>query len=172
MIKGHIIAALLCQQQPGVPNNHNTAEVSAPAGQPEFLLRGINVNANATPIPGQMSHCPPAAAAAYSRPSPQQSPQNANGSVPCFDNADLSKEGRWMMRYEDLKRFRKEHGHCRVPHGYTEHRKLSWWVMNQRAQYQLLKQGKKTWLTPERVELLNGIGFEWNPRIGKSTTNT
>jgi hypothetical protein len=56
-------------------------------------------------------------------------------------------------------------GHCRVPHGYAENRKLSWWVMNQRAQYQMLRQEKKSWLSGDRVWLLDSIGFEWNPTI-------
>mmetsp|Transcript_5937 Transcript_5937/g.12991 ORF Transcript_5937/g.12991 Transcript_5937/m.12991 type:complete len:544 (+) Transcript_5937:41-1672(+) len=79
-----------------------------------------------------------------------------------------SKEKRWMMRYEELRSFQQKHGHCSVPHGYAENRKLSWWVMNQRAQFQLLRQGKKSWLTDERVALLDNLGFDWNPIIGKS----
>jgi hypothetical protein len=62
----------------------------------------------------------------------------------------------------------KKYGHCRVPHGYEENRKLSWWVMNQRAQYQMLKKGKPSWLSEDRVALLDRLGFDWNPIIGKS----
>ena len=62
----------------------------------------------------------------------------------------------------------QEHGHCRVPHGYAQNRKLSWWVMNQRAQYQLLPHGKASWLSQNRIRLMNILGFDWNPIIGKS----
>eukprot|EP00571_Detonula_confervacea_P006168 CAMPEP_0172316748 /NCGR_PEP_ID=MMETSP1058-20130122/29365_1 /TAXON_ID=83371 /ORGANISM="Detonula confervacea, Strain CCMP 353" /LENGTH=532 /DNA_ID=CAMNT_0013031147 /DNA_START=46 /DNA_END=1647 /DNA_ORIENTATION=- len=79
-----------------------------------------------------------------------------------------SKLKRWMIRYEELKRFQQKHGHCRVPHGYAENRKLSWWVMNQRAQYRLMRQGKKSWLSEDRVRFLDAICFDWNPIIGKS----
>ncbi|KAL7444627.1 hypothetical protein ACHAXH_008581, partial [Discostella pseudostelligera] len=82
--------------------------------------------------------------------------------------ASHSKEKRWMMRYEELKQFQEKYGHCRVPHGYEENRKLSWWVMNQRAQYQMLKKGKPSWLSEDRVALLDRLGFDWNPIIGKS----
>jgi hypothetical protein len=41
------------------------------------------------------------------------------------------------------------------------------WVMNQRAQFQLLKQGKKNWLSDDRLSLLNAIGFDWSPISGK-----
>ena len=52
-----------------------------------------------------------------------------------------------------------------MPHGYQENKKLAWWVMNQRAQYRLLHQGKKTWLTEDRVRLLDDIGFDWEPTL-------
>lgn len=81
---------------------------------------------------------------------------------------DQLKTKRWNMRYEELKQFRQKHGHCRVPHGYAENRKLSWWVMNQRAQYQSLKLGKNSWLSTERVELLDNVQFDWKPILGKS----
>ena len=60
-------------------------------------------------------------------------------------------------------------GHCRVPHGYADNRKLSWWVMNQRAQHQLIQQGRRSWLTQERIDLLNAIGFNWKPAIASRT---
>ncbi|KAL7548655.1 hypothetical protein ACHAWF_011927 [Thalassiosira exigua] len=69
-----------------------------------------------------------------------------------------SREARWIIRYNELHAFSNEHGHCRVPHGYAPNPKLSWWVMNQRAQYAHRGQGKKTWLTDERIKLLNDIG--------------
>jgi hypothetical protein len=62
----------------------------------------------------------------------------------------------------------KKHGHTQVPHGYAENRKLSRWVMNQRAQYQMLRQHKKIWLSEGCVRLLDGLGFDWNPTIEKS----
>merc|ERR1739845_17336 len=75
----------------------------------------------------------------------------------------LVRDKRWMMRYNELLQFHKKYGHCRVPHGHVENRKLSWWVMNQRAQFQLWKQRKKNWLSEERIALLNAIGFDWSP---------
>lgn len=54
-------------------------------------------------------------------------------------------------------------GHCRVPHGFEDNDKLAWWVMNIRAQHRKFIEGEKSWLTQERVDLLNDIGFEWSP---------
>jgi hypothetical protein len=53
----------------------------------------------------------------------------------------------WDERFEQLKAFQKEHGHCRVP-GVKEKdsatHQLSVWVKNQRVRYKLLQQGKKS----------------------------
>ena len=65
------------------------------------------------------------------------------------------------------RQFRREHGHCRVPHGYASNRKLSWWVMNQRAQYAHRAQGQKTWLSEDRIQMLTDIGFIWTPHSKK-----
>ena len=35
--------------------------------------------------------------------------------------------------------------------------------MNQRAQYKALLSGKTSWLTQDRVQLLNLLEFEWSP---------
>lgn len=93
------------------------------------------------------------------------SSQQQQGTTPKLSQ---TKDKRWLKRYQELLHFQKQHKHCRVPHGYAENRKLSWWVMNQRAQYNLLKQGKKSWLNEDRVALLNAIGFDWNPIVGKT----
>ena len=34
---------------------------------------------------------------------------------------------------------------------------------------QLLKQGKKNWLTEERIGLLDEIDFDWNPIMGDNS---
>jgi hypothetical protein len=39
--------------------------------------------------------------------------------------------------------------------------------MNQRAQYQLLRQGKSSWLSQDRIRLMDILGFDWNPIIRK-----
>lgn len=39
--------------------------------------------------------------------------------------------------------------------------------MNQRAQYQHLQDGKKSWMTQERIDLLEGLGFKWGKPSSK-----
>ena len=41
--------------------------------------------------------------------------------------------------------------------------------MNQRAQFAHRHQGKKTWLTDDRIQLLNDIGFIWTPHLKRSS---
>ncbi|KAL7523979.1 hypothetical protein ACHAXR_000388, partial [Thalassiosira sp. AJA248-18] len=59
-----------------------------------------------------------------------------------------SLEERWNMRYEELKKFKEENGHCNVPYRYSANRQLGIWVNEQRA---LFKKGK---LRVNRIEYL------------------
>lgn len=93
-----------------------------------------------------------------------------NGYLHTPKNEPKKTATRWMIRYEELKHFQQQYGHCRVPHGYSDNPKLSWWVMNQRSQYTLHTQGKKNWLSEHRMGLLNAMGFEWKPAVGKPCT--
>ena len=61
----------------------------------------------------------------------------------------------WPQRLEDLKRFRKEHGHCNVPGHYPPNRSLGIWVSNLRSRK---KAGK---LAKERIRCLEELGFCW-----------
>jgi len=61
----------------------------------------------------------------------------------------------WQEMLAALESFKAEHGHCRVPVGWTENPKLANWVASQRRH-------KKTgYLKPERVLALERIGFDW-----------
>ncbi len=44
---------------------------------------------------------------------------------------------------------------------YTPNQKLSYWVHKQRVSYQRHEQGKESYITEKRIELLNKIGFTW-----------
>jgi hypothetical protein len=79
----------------------------------------------------------------------------------------------WTKHYDELKDFRLEHGHCNVPARYAKNRRLGIWVSAQRQQYKQLQQVASTLppgtripspLTPERIDLLNQLGFTWTIR--------
>lgn len=74
-------------------------------------------------------------------------------------------EVRWMTNFEQLRHFQKQHGHCNVPWANQASDELPNWVNTQR---QFFKRGK---LTSYRIELLEGIGFEWH-RAGKRTLSS
>ena len=57
----------------------------------------------------------------------------------------------WDKRYDDLKEFKKEYGHCDVPIDYP---RLGIWVFNQR--YTLSE------MLQYRIDLLDSVGFIWN----------
>ena len=63
---------------------------------------------------------------------------------------------RWNDAYFTLKKFREREGHCRVAYSYvSEGFKLGNWANTQRI--------NKENLSPERVSLLNKLGFIWDP---------
>jgi Helicase associated domain len=72
-------------------------------------------------------------------------------------------ESQWDERYEELKQFNKEHGTTLVPATYVGNYSLARWVSTQRRQYALLQSNKPSNLTDERIQLLNQLGFVWDP---------
>ena len=62
----------------------------------------------------------------------------------------------WDERFEELSKYQAEHGHCKVP---RKHRLLSRWVERQRQ--------KKGELSGERVQKLDGIGFDFSEGYGR-----
>lgn len=73
-------------------------------------------------------------------------------------------ESAWLLRFEELVRYREIHGNCLVPRSYKKNPELGCWVHTQRASHKKLRDGKQTTLTKERVERLEAIGFQWQAR--------
>ncbi|EJK70142.1 hypothetical protein THAOC_08524, partial [Thalassiosira oceanica] len=64
----------------------------------------------------------------------------------------------WETRFNELVQYKAKHGDCKVP---KKQGKLGTWVGHQRAFY------KKNKLSPDRVNRLNGIGFDWTLSKGR-----
>jgi len=71
----------------------------------------------------------------------------------------------WMDRFNELKDFKKRHGHCLVPARYHPNRRLERWVNKQRVYKRLSKDGKRTSLSECRSKMLDDLGFSWNVKI-------
>jgi hypothetical protein len=70
----------------------------------------------------------------------------------------------WDERFEQLKAFKKEHGHFRVIREQGKDsaaNQLAVWLSRQRAQYKRLQQGKKSTIKEESIQKLNEIGLVW-----------
>jgi hypothetical protein len=63
------------------------------------------------------------------------------------------QEGYWMRMYDALLDFRKAFGHTRVPSQWEPNPRLAAWAYRTRRD--------KQELTSQKVELLDGIGFDW-----------
>jgi hypothetical protein len=85
--------------------------------------------------------------------------------------ADSSRTGlslkyneKWMQRLNELRQYKEQFGDCLVPRNYEAAPGLGSWIHNQRTQYKLFKAGIHSRITPERVELLESVGFVWDAR--------
>tara|TARA_R100000234_G_C4981781_1_gene171277 strand:- start:23 stop:373 length:351 start_codon:yes stop_codon:yes gene_type:complete len=69
----------------------------------------------------------------------------------------------WTEMYSMMKEYHKKHGHCVVPSVSKNDplKKLHTWVIRMRY----LKRIDSTALTPEKIRLLNNIGFIWDLRL-------
>jgi len=71
-------------------------------------------------------------------------------------NNPLEIDRRWLRRYNQLLEFENEHGHCRV--GHSMNKTLRKWTCTQRHRWNM------TTLSSTAIELLDDIGFNWNPK--------
>jgi hypothetical protein len=74
------------------------------------------------------------------------------------------QDERWLAAYQEIRQYKEEHGDCIVPRGFTRNPRLAAWVVEQRKQYKLLQDGKTSSITPQRIKLLEEIGFIWKTR--------
>ncbi|CAB9515213.1 Helicase associated domain [Seminavis robusta] len=71
---------------------------------------------------------------------------------------------RWPESLEALKKFKREHGHANVPHGYDQDTALSSWVKKQRKCRESLTEAKR--------KALDAVGFIWEPNSKKWNDNS
>lgn len=69
---------------------------------------------------------------------------------------------RWMDKYNEILNYLKIHGHCNVPHIYSDNPALGQWVKRQRHQYRLYSRGDHSHLNADRIKLLEDRGFVWD----------
>jgi hypothetical protein len=68
----------------------------------------------------------------------------------------------WNLRLKELHEYKRNFGDCLVPIVFPSNPALGHWVNRQRAEYKCLQDGQRTFLTSERLRLLEGVGFVWN----------
>jgi len=68
---------------------------------------------------------------------------------------------KWSTKFQEMVRYKNEHGNCLVPRSCKENPELGRWVNTQRVEYKRLQDGKRSALTDERIAMLDSIGFVW-----------
>ena len=70
----------------------------------------------------------------------------------------------WEEKFVQLQQYSARHGHCNVSGKLQENRPLSIWVKCQRRQRKLMERNEKSTMTADRIQRLDELGFDWNPR--------
>lgn len=69
----------------------------------------------------------------------------------------------WYEKLDALREYKAQNGDCRVPARYHD-KSLAVWVKCQRRQRKLFREGQPCSISKHRIDLLDKMGFEWNPR--------
>ena len=68
----------------------------------------------------------------------------------------------WNELFLDLIKFKQQWGHFDFPQKYAKNPKIEVWVSQHSTQYRLLKDGKKSSISDEKISKLGKLGFQWN----------
>merc|ERR1711879_295659 len=74
---------------------------------------------------------------------------------------------KWYERFEELKKYKEEHGDCIVPIAYPENPELGAWVAKQRKPFWQVLNGKSSSLNAKQYGALSDMGFDdvWKERF-------
>lgn len=89
-----------------------------------------------------------------------------------YNPSTFTSDPKFENRLEELKQFKLQHGHLKVPKVCPSNKSLGRWVTRIRAQYRLYMEGKPHCgvITDSRIQQLDSIGFEWES-TSKFTAN-
>eukprot|EP00586_Coscinodiscus_wailesii_P000821 CAMPEP_0172488280 /NCGR_PEP_ID=MMETSP1066-20121228/17738_1 /TAXON_ID=671091 /ORGANISM="Coscinodiscus wailesii, Strain CCMP2513" /LENGTH=242 /DNA_ID=CAMNT_0013255403 /DNA_START=39 /DNA_END=767 /DNA_ORIENTATION=- len=92
---------------------------------------------------------------------PEYSKKDVSGNE-TSSSRQASESDVWKKQYAELTQFKHRNGHCLVPPKYKDNTSLSMWVADQRYQYDLMKKGKSSFMTIDRIKALDALDFIWN----------
>ena len=72
------------------------------------------------------------------------------------------RQDQWNERYQDLVQYHQMYGDCLVPNHWPPNQPLSEWVKRQRYQYKLKMDRRPSYLSDQRMDMLNQLNFVWN----------
>ena len=68
----------------------------------------------------------------------------------------------WNTKYEQLRQYFQQHGHCQLPSTSAEYKALRQWITYQRCRYRNNESLSR--LSVDQVQLLKDIQFSWTPQ--------
>ncbi len=143
-------------------NNYAKAEVEVMSASSKFKLKSLGTRMNK-----KRKHSNKIVTPSKSKVRAASSAASSSSSSPSEKDAQTRfkpfHEEKWNFHYCELLNFKKEHGHCLVPHTFPSKPHLARWVKRQRRQYKLRLEGNQnSTMTEERIKILNDVGFVWD----------
>ena len=79
-----------------------------------------------------------------------------------WDRSKMLPPKSWDERFQELLNFKQTFGHCIVPQHSQHIPGLGSWVKEQRKNYKLMMEGRRSSMTPEKALKLSNVGFVFN----------
>ncbi|KAL3927696.1 MAG: hypothetical protein SGBAC_012977, partial [Bacillariaceae sp.] len=70
-------------------------------------------------------------------------------------------EEEWQKQYNRLRKYKRRHGDTLIPDNSERYSELRCWVRRQRREYYRSIKTDRSNITPEQIEALNKLGFQW-----------
>ncbi|KAL7516561.1 hypothetical protein ACHAWX_001563 [Stephanocyclus meneghinianus] len=74
----------------------------------------------------------------------------------------------WKKWHKELLAYKSQHGHVNVPQRCKTNKALGAFVSNLRSEYRKYSKGQNSFLNPNRIRILEDLGFHWVARKGVS----
>lgn len=87
--------------------------------------------------------------------------ENEHGEKQRLPRRRKPQDDKWLRRLHELKAYISLRGNTLVPQSYAANPALGKWVSYQRTQYKLLKEGKPSQMSEERIASLEEVSFAW-----------
>mmetsp|Transcript_2810 Transcript_2810/g.5946 ORF Transcript_2810/g.5946 Transcript_2810/m.5946 type:complete len:1245 (-) Transcript_2810:653-4387(-) len=154
------------QQQVGFVNNFAGQSIDITQSNIQLSSSPSYIGASPMTSPIPVIHNEVATTQGVSAETASRVKSDSTSEIKARARSSTGKGEQWVRRYHELKAYKEANGHCNVPKRYADNPALGTWVSNQRSLRRIMLEGKPSHMTPDRIQLLEDLGFDWHPPVG------